>query len=261
MMMSTAAGVARDAALSWEQRLFYETNGYLVFENFLEPDHLARLQEAFNRADARFQADLSLPGARDANQRQLVNIIGYDDLFLELLAHPRLVPVLRDLIGDDIAMIDNDGHVKPGNSVTHISWHYDVGMRGVYHPMSTMMIKVFYLLTDIDPEGGATAFMPGSHRYPMDFRFPETTEPEQMPGHVRMAHKAGTAYLFNGRVYHAALRNYTARDRKVLVYNYGHFWMKPWSGYEPAPELIAKANTPELRQLLHVGDAYGQALS
>jgi ectoine hydroxylase-related dioxygenase (phytanoyl-CoA dioxygenase family) len=167
---------------------------------------------------------------------------------------------VRELLGDDIAMVDNDGHVKPANSVSHIAWHHDVAQRGVYHPMSTLMVKVFYLLTDIDPDGGVTAFLPGSHRYPDGYPFPQVANPEEMPGHVRMAHKAGTAYLFNGRVYHAAFNNYTSRDRKAIIMNYGHFWMKPWAGYEPSEELKAGASTPELRQLLHIGDAYTQAL-
>jgi hypothetical protein len=37
--------------------------------------------------------------------------------------------------------------------------------------------------------------------------------------------------------------------------------MKPWQGYEPSAELQAKATTPELKQLLHIGDAYGRTLA
>jgi ectoine hydroxylase-related dioxygenase (phytanoyl-CoA dioxygenase family) len=248
-------------ALSTSQKLFYETNGYLVIPDALSGTELANVQQAFEKALDRWKSDETRPGNRKPNEQQIINIIEYDDQLLRLMTHSSTFPLVREIIGDDIAMIDNDGHVKPANSVTHISWHHDVAVRGVHHPLSTLMVKVFFLLTDTSPEGGATAFLPGTHHYPMDYEFPKAEDPETMPGHVRMAFKAGTAYLFNGRVYHAALNNYSQLDRKAIIINYGHFWMKPWSGYEPGEELRKRANTPELRQLLHIGDAYGQSLT
>jgi phytanoyl-CoA hydroxylase len=227
-----------------EQQQFFETNGYLIVPGALSPSELQRVRTAFDSAEQKWQADTSLPGSRKPNERQIMNIIDYDDELLNLMVHPNTFPLVRKFVGDDIAMIDNDGHIKPGNSVTHFSWHHDVGMPGVYHPMSTMMVKVFFLLTDTEPDGGATAFLPGSHRFAMDYLYPQVENPEQMPGHVRMAHKAGTAYLFNGRIYHAALNNHTAKDRKAIIINYGHFWMKPWNGYEPSDALRARATTP-----------------
>jgi hypothetical protein len=46
----------------------------------------------------------------------------------------------------------------------------------------------------------------------------------------------------------------------VLIYNYGHFWMKIWPGYEPSEHLLCRAGTPVRRQLLGIGDAYTQRL-
>ncbi|HZO90893.1 MAG TPA: phytanoyl-CoA dioxygenase family protein [Chthonomonadaceae bacterium] len=123
-------------------------------------------------------------------------------------------------------MIDNDYYISPPQTSSHALWHHDVGQAGVYHPRSTLMVKVFYLLSDVPPDGGGTALLPGSHRYPLDFRYPRVENPDEMPGHVRMSHPAGTAYLFNRRIYHAALNNRTNETRRVLIYNYGHFWMK-----------------------------------
>jgi ectoine hydroxylase-related dioxygenase (phytanoyl-CoA dioxygenase family) len=60
-----------------------------------------------------------------------------------------------------------------------------------------------------------------------------------MPGHVKMAFPAGTAWLFNGRTYHVALHNESDEPRRVLIYDYGHFSMKCWQGYEPSPSLRA----------------------
>jgi ectoine hydroxylase-related dioxygenase (phytanoyl-CoA dioxygenase family) len=243
-----------------EQKLFFEANGYLVFPNALTPDHLKRVREAADRAEAVWRSDASRPGVRGENLEQVLAPIEYEDELLELLEHPVVFPVVRELLGDDVSMVDNDYFISPPKTNSHAHWHHDVGMAGVYHPRSIMMVKVFYLLTDVSPEGGGTAVVPGSHRFPNEFRFPHPENPADMPGHVKMAHPAGTAWLFNGRTYHAALNNDSDTARRVLIYNYGHFWMKPWQGYEPSARIQAKAKTPAMRQLLHIGDAYGSYL-
>ena len=244
-----------------EQRLFFEATGYLVIPEALDTEELARVRAAADRAEAVWRADPSRPGGRGKNLEQVQAPIEYDDVLLELLAHPKVFPIVREILGDDVSMIDNDYFLTPPRTRTHAHWHHDVGMAGVYHPRSVLMVKVFYLLTDVTPEGGGTAIIPGSHRFPMDFQLPQVENPADMPGHVTMAFPAGTAWLFNGRTYHAALDNDSDQTRRVLIYNYGHFWMKIWQGYEPSEALKAKATTPVMRQLLGIGDAYGQRLT
>lgn len=244
-----------------EQRLFFETNGYLVISEALDAAELAQVRAATDRAEAIWRADPSRLGLRKPNLEQVQAPIEYDDVLLELLAHPKVFPIVREILGDDVSMIDNDYFISPPRTASHAHWHHDVGMGRIYHPFSILMVKVFYLLTDVSPEGGATGVIPGSHRFPMGFQFPQVDDPAEMPGHVRMAYPAGTAWLFNGRTYHAALNNNSGQPRRVLIYNYGHFWMKPWSGYEASEALKAKAETPVMKQLLGIGDAYGQRLT
>lgn len=247
-------------ALSEVQRLFYEANGYLVIPEALAPEELQTVRAAADRAEARWRADPTLPGGRGAALDQVQAPIEYDDALLYLLRHPVVFPLVRALIGEDVQMIDNDYFITPPHTPkTHAGWHHDVGMMGVYHPLSTLMVKAFYLLSDVEANSGGTAMIPGSHRFPDHISLP-TGEPGASPGAVQMMGKAGDAYLFNGRVYHAAVNNDSDRPRRVLIYNYGHFWMKQWSGYEPSPAVKAKAQTPLMKQLLGIGDAYGTSL-
>jgi ectoine hydroxylase-related dioxygenase (phytanoyl-CoA dioxygenase family) len=173
-------------------------------------------------------------------------------------------PLVRAILGDDAQMIDNDYFITPPRTPrTHAGWHHDVGMGGIYHPRSIVMVKVFYLLSDVTADSGGTAMVPGSHRFPSDFRFPSVEDPKAMPGAVQMTGPAGTAYLFNGRTYHAAVNNNSDTARRVLIYNYGHFWMKMWQGYEPSKRLVDAAiasGDPVRKQLLGIGDAYGASL-
>jgi hypothetical protein len=246
------------------QRVLFESNGFLTIPDALSADELARVTAAAARAEARWREDGSLPGARSETLEQVQAPIEYEDDLLELLWHPKVFPLVREIIGDDVQMIDNDYFITPPNTPrTHAGWHHDVGMRGVYHPLSVMMVKVFFLLTDVDANSGGTAMIPGSHRFPEGFDFPEVEEPKQMPGMVQMTGLAGTAYLFNGRVYHCAVNNESDRPRRVLIYNYGHFWMKQWEGYEPSPKLLDYAyqsGNPVIMQLLGIGGAYTTSL-
>jgi ectoine hydroxylase-related dioxygenase (phytanoyl-CoA dioxygenase family) len=244
-----------------EQRLAFEANGYLVIPNALTPEELAAAQEAAARAEALWRADTSRPGVRNENMHQVQAPIEYDDVLLDLMEHPKTFPIVRELLGDDVSMVDNDYFISPPHTSTHANWHHDVGMPGIYHPRSTVMVKVFFALSDVREDGGCTLFLPGSHRFEQGFELPKVSNPTDMPGHVKMAFPAGTAYLFNGRCYHAATDNRSDFYRRVLIYNFGHSWMRIWPGYEPSEQLQAKATTPIRRQLLGMTDPYVTSLA
>lgn len=241
---------------TYEQRLFFETNGYLAVENALAPDELEALQAAARRAEAEWRADTSRPGWRKQDIEQLQSIVEYGDEFMALAAHPKIFPVVRDTLGDDVALLFSDYFITPPKVRSQIHWHRDARILGPYHPRSKMFVKAFVLLTDVRPEGGPTAVVPGTHRFDDDWAFPTVEKPEDMPGHVKMAYPAGTVFFTHGRIYHAAMPNTSDAARHVLIYSYGHTWMKPWQGYEPSAKLQSRANTNVLRQLFHVGDPY-----
>lgn len=246
------------------QRILFESQGFLTIPNALAADELEEVRAAAGRAEQKWRADTNRPGIRSAALDQVQAPIEYEDALLNLLWHPSTFPIVRALIGDDVMMIDNDLFITPPKTPhTHAGWHHDVGMPGVHHPRSLMMLKVFFLVTDVNENSGGTAMIPGSHRFDEDFVFPKVDDPKSMPGSIQMRGKAGDAYLFNGRLYHCAVNNDSDRPRKVLIYNYGHFWMKMWQGYEPSARLLAWAREtgdPAKMQVLGIGEAYGQSL-
>ena len=118
------------------------------------------------------------------------------------------------------------------------------------------MVRAMIALTDIPPDGGATLVLPGSHLQPDDTPIPAPATPEEMPGAVPLSCAAGSAYFFNGNLLHAPGNNRGPVTRRVLLYNYGHKWMRMWSGHDPSPRLAAAARTPMRRQLLGLTPPY-----
>src|SRR5262249_46493255 len=88
--------------LTDEQRLFFETNGYLILPNALPPEELARVRAAADRAEAAWRADPTRLGLRNANLEQVQAPIEYDDTLLNLLVHPVVFPMVWELLGDDV---------------------------------------------------------------------------------------------------------------------------------------------------------------
>jgi hypothetical protein len=246
-----------DAAASAEQKLFFATQGYLVVPGALAAAELAAVRRAADAAEARWRADPSLPGVRRPDLEQVLGIMEYDPVLFDLIEQPRLFPLVRELLGPDVMMLDHDYFMTPPGATIPQGWHFDLDLPGVDHPRSRLMVKVFYVLSDIPPGGGATLVLPGSHRTPGGTQLPNTEVPEDLPGAVSMALPAGSAYLINDRTYHSAGNNRSSVWRRLLIYSYGHKWMRMWDEYRPSPELAARAATPQRRQLLGLTDPYG----
>jgi ectoine hydroxylase-related dioxygenase (phytanoyl-CoA dioxygenase family) len=243
-----------------EQESFFDTNGYLVVPDALSPGELAAAREAAAAAEARWRADLSLPGVRRPDLEQVLGIMEYGPVLADLLEHPRIFPLVRRLLGPAVMMLDHDYFMTPPGAEIPFGWHFDFGMPAVDHPRSRLMVKVFYVLEDVPEDGGATLVLPGSHRAPSGAEMPNAEVPEDLPGAVKMALPAGSAYLITGRTYHSAGNNRSDRYRHLLIYTYGHKWMRMWDEYRPSAALAEWAVTPLRRQLLGLTDAYGPAV-
>ena len=237
--------------LTVEQMLSWERDGYLVLEQFLSSEEVNKYNREIDKAFEiwRERGGHNPETGQLRHVDQICGIIEYDDCFLELMEHPRMMNILRDVIGDAFVMIDNDVLLKRPHTESHTHWHRDTGnLLYMNEKKVPFMAKVFYFLSDVPYNGGCLAFLPGSMHMTND-RLPKVEKPEEMPGHVRMNVKAGTAVIFHGYTYHSALRNESEVTRRSLVYNYAPSFLRTWPGYEPSEALKTKADT-KLRQML-----------
>jgi ectoine hydroxylase-related dioxygenase (phytanoyl-CoA dioxygenase family) len=81
--------------------------------------------------------------------------------------------------------------------------------------------------------------------------------PEGLPGSVRLCGQAGTAAFFSARLFHSQSENRSDEERHVLVFVYGHRWMREFSGFMPTSEqAVALGGTPICDQMLGLGPAF-----
>ena len=203
--------------LTEAERTKFERDGFVVVNNALPPSMVEGLIEA---------VDSVKPG---------VDFIGKDDRFLELIDWHRTLPKVWGILGWNIHLYHTHITVTPPvpledrPSKKRLHWHQDSGRVSLdieTIPAPRISVKVGYFLTDVS-EGGRGNFsvIPGSHlvdevEYPADgvSNPPEAHE-------VRVP--AGTAVIFDRRIWHAGGWNFSDITRKVLFVGYSMRWFHP----------------------------------
>jgi len=221
-----------------------DEQGYVVVEKALEGDLFAQTRDAFYRVEQQTHDDWArgfsygnYGAGPDAHV--VYPIIGWDEVFLDLLELPLAIDIVRRVLGPDMMMIDNALHVKPAGTKAHTGWHRDAGIwehdiakwdesdRASWRQMGAVdrphhKIKVFFLVEDVGLDTGPFSVVPGSHK--LTDQLPPTFENlEDMPDHVRVTGPAGAAIIWNGCIWHTAMDNTDVRARRMLCYNYTHF--------------------------------------
>ena len=196
----------------------YDSQGFVYIPQALTAAEVERTREALHRA---------------AENDALEQVLAQDEIFVDMVDHPAILPVVRAVVGDDVMLRYAFGGVRVANTDSGGGWHCDLSnITSVYLPDSPIMTKVYTYLADV-PENGATlALVPGSHRFEMGRPLPDIAEHEDMPHHVKLVAKAGDAVLFNGYCWHARFHNRSNCDREVLEYSYVHSWMRTAYDYK-----------------------------
>jgi ectoine hydroxylase len=218
----------------------FERNGFVVVPGALDRAELAGLEAAVDRV---WQEE-----AQSRGPLHRLAFAGLDDAFLELVDHPVCLPLVAEALGWNIYVYHCHLDVHPPEARVGSSWrwHQDGGRQNVElaPPRPRLSVKVAYFLTDVPTaEHGALRVVPGSHGR-------DTLPRDQEPaGAVPVLVEAGSAVIFDRRLWHARGDNASDRTRKALFYGYTHRWIRPRD--EPMIDTGRLARlTPLRRQLL-----------
>jgi ectoine hydroxylase-related dioxygenase (phytanoyl-CoA dioxygenase family) len=248
------------------ERFAFDNQGYLVLENFLAPDHVARLLAAVARAVPR-RRELARTGGKQTGfthtkseqSTRFFYMLDDDPLFLELLDWPALLPYVHALInpkphhhGSDV-IVEHGGDFMDRQGEWHIDGHDD-GYRNLGHPIPLLQLKVGYYLSDMTaPWQGNLTVVPGSHKALLDPTPADRQRRDFFPGAVQVCAPPGTAILFHNALWHTA-SPYSGpeRGRTMLYYAYEHPWMvgsqEHW-GY--TKEFYNQRLSPAQRKFFH----------
>ena len=242
----------------------------------LTADHVAWLSAAVDRCRARLA---ETHGLSPDDLFNLLDFVGQDDAFLELIDHPTTFPKLWRILGWNLQIYHTHMIVAPPvraldcgrrhavqsnhpewTRTTEVAaptdwwgWHRDSGQvngdlgAGLAPRLS---VKFAYYLSDaLGDDDGNMWVVPGSHVDPALIQgglHRKITPPGATCVHVA----AGDAVLFDRRIVHSSSPNRSTEVRKVLFYGYSHRWVRPRDEMTVAHYL--DNCTPIRRQLLGV---------
>jgi ectoine hydroxylase len=256
-------------AMTAQQQCDFDEQGYVIFENFFTPEELGHLLAATEEVAAKVRQS---KGLRAGDPFAIRNALAHHDAFLDLIDHPRMLPLVVDAIGWNIQIRTTHldyrppypkdltaGAVGTGKGADHqagyrnVLWHPDLA--NLFEPTSLdgrlpfMELKVFYVLSDLTESNSGNLWMaPGTHkRTPQELR--DLDYNVAAAEAVELKLPPGAAVLWRTAVWHCVGPNLSQQTRKIMHIGYHHRWMRPTDYLQQDPALIARSS-PIRRQLL-----------
>jgi ectoine hydroxylase-related dioxygenase (phytanoyl-CoA dioxygenase family) len=219
-----------------------ERSGFAVVEDALDADAVMHLTSAVDRVAAE----------RGGGSVHELGFVGLDPAFVELVDHSATLSIVIDGLSSNIFMyhchLDVHPPVPPQG---RWRWHQDGGRQNVDlpSPRPKLSLKVAFFLTDVQEETqGPMWIVPGSHR--TDRLERDDTHPS---GATPLLVRAGTAVIFDRRLWHARGDNTSTRTRKALFYAYTYRWIRARDHLQGVDAQFLDALDPVRRQLLGAG--------
>lgn len=242
-----------DAAVGSAETQELDERGFVVVPDALPRPLLGRIREAHDRVYAwEARAGHLCPNG----SLHALGALSRDDAFLELVDLPATFPLVRAALGWNIYVYHShvDAHPPQTTSRPIWRWHQDGGRQNVDLGGETtrprLSVKVAYFLTDVlEPEDGAITVIPGSH---LRNTLPRPKRPDlefhDPAGATPVLVRAGTAVVFDRRLWHARGENTGRRVRKAVFLAYTYRWIRPRE--EPGRAVLERTPSPVRRQLL-----------
>ena len=207
--------------LSAEQRIFYQTNGYVHVTGLLRPEEAAACRAEVHAIAARqgeTDATWESVKAGDTALTHCHDIHFRSAAFTRLLTDPRLTGPAQDIIGPNVQLHHNKMFIKPPEKGSPFPMHQDYP----YFPhRDHSMIAVILHFDDAPEEKGCLRVYPGSHRlgpveaFGRDHHASEALYP--LAGATPIPAKAGDAIFMSYLLIHGSGVNVSAEPRTTLL--------------------------------------------
>jgi hypothetical protein len=141
--------------------------------------------------------------------------LAYDETFLRLALHDRVLAIVRRLVGDYVVLMQQNGVINvPRQEHSQTAYHRDLPYQ---HFVSSrpLAISALFCIDPFRPENGATTVLPGSHRL-------ETFPSERVAAELDTAVVCdrGSFVVFDSMLFHRAGVNRSERMRRAVNHVY-----------------------------------------
>ena len=228
--------------------------GYLIVPEVTGPREAVDSRAAFDALPMVSDYSEIIGMRAETAERQLVG----DSRFLGVATSPPLVACVREILGDDLQLIDYVAMEIGPRSGRHRAWHVDLPF--FTYPTCLSVIAAVYL-DDMVDEIGPLYVVPGSHAWQ---RVPDDSEAgEEQDGEIAVRVPAGTGVVFNTQLWHTGTRNTSERPRRALFLHFAHYWMKRLDEFHrgPLPESVDRehrsARAPAVRPRVSAASIWG----
>lgn len=237
---SVAFSVAKlEDALEPEHLAFYRRFGYLsvaqAFDVREVGDALAGMEDLimgknpeykgvhFEAAAREILPTLGLEQRQDA-VRKIASFVEFDARLKALAYHPRLVAILREILGEEPMLFQDMGLIKPPRLGREKPWHQDLSYFN-YEPGPGKVVGVWIALDEATIQNGCMQVLPGQHKdgpiphwKRRDWQMCDT----EVLGQTSVAAplKPGGLLLFDGLLPHGTPHNSSGKRRRALQYHY-----------------------------------------
>jgi ectoine hydroxylase-related dioxygenase (phytanoyl-CoA dioxygenase family) len=227
------------AVLSEAQKDAFWTDGYLVLENAVSPDLLAKLKSDFSSwveesrdhdrsygeiIDGRPRFDLEKGHSSDQPALRRVNApIEVSDAYYEAMADSRMTDFVAELIGPNVKLHHTKINSKLPGAATVVKWHQDFP----FTPHSNDdLVTALLMVDDVTEENGPLEVTPGTHRGPLHGLWREGVFTGSVEDTVAEASKlravlctgkAGSVCLMHTRLLHGSTANLSDQPRTLFI--------------------------------------------
>ena len=121
----------------------------------------------------------------------------------------------------------------PGNArgYWHADWPYNQTNAShipAPYPDAVLHLSTIWMLTPFSAETGGTLVVPGSHRWPRNPAagdMPEVDNEDVYPTERHVEGRAGSALVYDSRLWHAVAANRSDQPRVALIVRYAPWWL------------------------------------
>jgi ectoine hydroxylase-related dioxygenase (phytanoyl-CoA dioxygenase family) len=191
--------------------------GFTILQSDFLVEELADIRQRIDRV---YESQVKEIGGTEQLKRINDNrvgrsLLGYDDYFIKLAAHPRVIAVLNRLLGEYYILMSQNAIINdPVDEHYQLTWHRDLNYQ---HFVSSrpLAISALFCIDEFTHETGGTYLLPGSHR---DEAFPST---EYLSRHqLQVVAPAGAILVFDAMLFHRAGENTSRNLRRAVNHIY-----------------------------------------